>query len=157
MQIFAGNCPVSFLCFNSILDHLRELELAAGGLSRNVEENSEPIQLVSREGPTTEVEVGKKKKKKGRDRAIPERGFKTYHLDEAIESWQMKFKDVQEEFRKMDKKDRIYLKPENLCYDCKIIVIQSPKSRLNPLPGFESLRSRRAPTKFQIAARRSAR
>jgi len=87
-------------------DNLRELQLAAGGLSffHNVEENG-PIELVSREGPIAEEEVGKKKKKNVREREVPQRGFKTYHLDEAIESWQMKFKDVQEEFRKMNKKD----------------------------------------------------
>lgn len=81
---------------------LKELKVAAGGLLPG----EGPITIVSREGPTDGEENSSKKKKKGKDRKIPERGFKTSSLQDAIEAWQYKFNDAQGENSKLEKKAR---------------------------------------------------
>ena len=81
---------VNFFHHHIFLD-LLELQVAAGGLM-----SEEPLPIVSREGPLESGSGKKKKNKKGKNVSVPERGFKTASLQDAIALWQEKFVNVKD-------------------------------------------------------------
>ena len=84
--------------------------MAAGTLNLIAPENLsalDPVNIVSREGPSGSKNESKKNKK-GKKNKQEERGFKTSSLQDSISSWQYKFRDAQESAGNLDKQERFF-------------------------------------------------